>query len=128
MAADPRTETSVVVATYAARRDAEMAQDRLDQAGIDAIITADDAGGMHPQMQGPHGVKLSVLESRVETAYDTLDAAGMLPEAGPEATGADAGAASRADEWMHATSWTTLVAYALAVLILVAGLIALALA
>lgn len=73
-------EATTIVATYSARRDAEMAQHRLDEEGIDAVIRADDAGGMHPQLQRPHGVKLVVLGRVAQRARDVLDAAGLLPQ------------------------------------------------
>jgi len=39
------SEKTAILAVYSTRRDAEMAQDRLDEAGIQAFIAADDAGG-----------------------------------------------------------------------------------
>jgi hypothetical protein len=73
------SEKTAILAVYSTRRDAEMAQDRLDEAGIQAFITADDAGGMHPQLQQPHGVKLVVLERAAQHAQGVLDDAGLLP-------------------------------------------------
>lgn len=73
-------EETVVVATYSTRRDAEMAKDRLAEAEIQSFITADDAGGMHPQMQAPHGVKLLVLQRAAERAHEVLADAALLPE------------------------------------------------
>lgn len=88
MTDDVRTEETTIVATYTTRRDAEMAQERLDEAGIQAFISADDAGGMHPQLQRPHGVKLVVLGREAEFAHSTLEDAGLLP-AGREGSSAD---------------------------------------
>lgn len=79
MVDDLSTEKTAILAVYSTRRDAEMAQDRLDEEGVQAFITADDAGGMHPQLQQPHGVKLVVLERAAQYAREVLDDAGLLP-------------------------------------------------
>lgn len=79
MVDDLSTEKTAILAVYSTRRDAEMAQDRLDEEGVQAFITADDAGGMHPQLQQPHGVKLVVLDRAVQYARDVLDDACLLP-------------------------------------------------
>ena len=73
------TEETTVLATYSARRTAEMARDYLADADIRAFVSADDAGGMHPQMQRPHGVKLVVLRGAAEQARSRLDDADLLP-------------------------------------------------
>jgi hypothetical protein len=80
---DQRTdEKTVIVALYPTRRDAEMAQDQLDDEGIRSLVTADDAGGMHPQLQPAHGVKLRVLAHQAESAHAALADAGLLPDDG----------------------------------------------
>jgi len=89
MVDDLSTETTAILAVYSTRRDAEMAQDRLDEEGVQAFITADDAGGMHPQLQQPHGVKLVVLERAAQYARDVLDDAGLLPHHREPSAGAD---------------------------------------
>jgi len=86
---DAAHEESTIVATYTTRRDAEMAQDRLRDAGIQAIITADDAGGMHPQLQLPHGVKLVALDREADRAHALLQDAGLLPSEGAETSPTD---------------------------------------
>lgn len=86
-------DNTTIVAMYPTRRDAEMAQDLLNDEGIRALITADDAGGMHPQLQPAHGVKLRVLEHQAEAAHAALADAGLLPE-GAGADGATDEAAS----------------------------------
>jgi hypothetical protein len=75
------TEETTVLATYSARRTAEMARDFLADADIQAFVSSDDAGGMHPQMQRPHGVKLVGLRGAAQRARSLLDDAGLLPEA-----------------------------------------------
>ena len=72
-------ERTTVLATYPTRRDAEMAKDRLESAGYGAFITADDAGGMHVEMQLTNGVKLIGLEGEAEDARALLEDAEMLP-------------------------------------------------
>jgi hypothetical protein len=79
MTEDLSAEATTIIATYSSRRDAEMAQDHLDGEGLRAFIRADDAGGMHPQLQQSHGVKLVVLQRAAPDAYDLLDDAGLLP-------------------------------------------------
>jgi hypothetical protein len=74
------TEKTVVVATYASRRNAEIARDYLIAADIQSFVSADDAGGMHPQLQRPHGVKVMTLGSAAEQAYAELESADLLPE------------------------------------------------
>ena len=74
------TEQTVVVATYASRRNAEIARDYLIAADIQAFVSADDAGGMYPQMQRPHGVKVMTLDRASERAYAELEGADLLPE------------------------------------------------
>lgn len=68
------TDRTTVVKTYSNTAEAEMARDRLDEAGIDAFLRKDDAGGMHPQMQLTQGVKLIVHERDVDEADDLLQA------------------------------------------------------
>ena len=76
------TEETTVLATYPARRDAEMARDYLADADVQTFVSSDDAGGMHPQMQRPHGVKLVGLRGTAQRARSLLDEADLLPEGG----------------------------------------------
>jgi hypothetical protein len=55
-------ERTTVIATYSSRRDAEIARDRLEDERIESFVAADDAGGMHPQLQQTQGVDLVVLD------------------------------------------------------------------
>ncbi len=84
------TEQTVVVATYSSRRNAEIAQDYLIAADIRAFVSADDAGGMHPQLQRPHGVKVITMEEGAEQAHEELASADLLPET-TEATRPESG-------------------------------------
>jgi hypothetical protein len=74
------TEETTVLATYSDRRTAEMARDYLADADIQAFVSSDDAGGMYPQMQRPHGVKLVGMRSAAQRARSLLDDVDLLPE------------------------------------------------
>ena len=80
MSRNRSAEETTVFAIYSTRRDAEMAREYLQEADIEAFVQADDAGGMHPQMQRPHGVKLVGLSGAAQDAYAALDAADLLPQ------------------------------------------------
>ena len=80
MSRDRSTEKTTVFAIYSTRRDAEVAKEYLQEADIEAFVQADDAGGMHPQMQRPHGVKLVGMSGAAQDAYEALDAADLLPQ------------------------------------------------
>lgn len=58
-----------------------MAQRRLEDANIRALITADDAGGVHIDFQRMHGAKLSVLARQASRARSILEDARMLSTA-----------------------------------------------
>lgn len=73
------TEETTVLATYSARRNAEMARDYLTDVGIRVFVSSDDAGGMPPQMQRSSGAKLMGLCSTAQRARSLLDDAGLLP-------------------------------------------------
>ncbi len=106
MTENAASEESRIVATYTTRRDAEMAQDRLQEDGIQAIITADDAGGMHPQLQLPHGVKLVALGREAERAHSILQDAGLLPPETAESSPSD-GPDDRAEQSTEASESLT---------------------
>ena len=76
----PDTEKTTTLATFTTRRDAEMARDCLADEGIQSFVKSDDAGGMHPQMQRPHGVKLVGLRGTAQRARSLLEDASLLPE------------------------------------------------
>ena len=62
----------VVVATYPNLMHAEVARSKLAAAGIDAMITKDDAGGMIPSFQVFEWVRLLVREDDLPLARDVL--------------------------------------------------------
>jgi len=61
----------VVARTYSSRVEAELAQTALTAAGIESVISADDAGGAYPfGLTG--GVRLLVEEGNAEDAAAIL--------------------------------------------------------
>ena len=67
----------VTVARFESREEAEIAKSALADAGIEAMVSADDVGGMVPLT---NGVDVKVLEENVERA-----AAVIRPEDKPSA-------------------------------------------
>jgi hypothetical protein len=61
----------VEVGTYATRRDAELAQAALVEAGVTSRLVADDAGGAHP-FDLTAGARLLVGEADVRLAAEIL--------------------------------------------------------
>lgn len=57
-----------------------MAGNRLREAEIQSVVSADDAGGVHLDLQHVHGVQLSVLRGEVSDAIATLVDAGWTDE------------------------------------------------
>lgn len=87
-------DTPIVVATYTAAYEAEIAQSHLEERGIDAFISKDDAGGMDPQMQLTRGVRLLVRQDESDEALSVLREMDALPartEADPAADAAAQG-------------------------------------
>ena len=66
-------DSLVVVATYASRAEADLAKSALEAAGIDALVLADDGGGMRPSLSwAGGGVQVIVCEEDREAAHDIL--------------------------------------------------------
>jgi len=59
----------VVVSTFRSTPDAEIAKGVLNEAGIDAMIRSDDAGGMYPAIGG---AELLVRTEDVQRANEAL--------------------------------------------------------
>lgn len=76
---DPSDETTII-ATFSTRRNAEVARDYLADAGFETFVRADDAGGMHPELQRSQGVELVGMTGSANEARTALDEAGLLPE------------------------------------------------
>jgi hypothetical protein len=62
----------VVLRTFLNDIDAQLAKTALEAAEIDAIIRADDAGGMRPHLWVGSGVELVVRAEDVERANEIL--------------------------------------------------------
>jgi len=109
-------EETAILATYTTRRDAEMAREYLDDAGIRAFVQTDDAGGMYPQMQRPHGVKLVGMSGSAREARSLLETAGLLPDDGRRPD--EDGLADEADDLTFSLNGTAGLLGAVAVLLL----------
>lgn len=72
-------DSPVVVATYTVIYEAEIAQSRLEEQGIDAFVSRDDSGGMDPYLQLTRGVRLLVRRREAEEALGVLKETGALP-------------------------------------------------
>ena len=62
----------VVLKTFNNEIEAEMAQQVLQEAGVTAFVSKDDAGGMEPQLQRTNGVRLVVNRVDVQHAHNML--------------------------------------------------------
>lgn len=65
-------EELVAVGTYPNRIDADLAQSALEAAEIEAIVTADDAGGLQPGLWVGEGVRVLVRAEDAERAKEIL--------------------------------------------------------
>jgi len=64
-------DASVVVAVFSSAVEARTAASALEAAGIPSVVSADDAGGAYPFLQGGRGVRLRV-RARDETEARAL--------------------------------------------------------
>lgn len=62
----------VVIRQFMTAIEAEIARGALQAAGIEAVVSADDAGGMRPHLQ-MGGVALLVRAEDVDAAREVLD-------------------------------------------------------
>jgi hypothetical protein len=62
----------VVAGTYVNQIDAELAQGALEAAGIESMISADDAGGLRPHLAMSGGVRVLVRAEDAEQAAEIL--------------------------------------------------------
>jgi Putative prokaryotic signal transducing protein len=65
-----KTPDLVVISTFPSTTDAQIAKGVLDDAGIDSMIRADDAGGMYPTIRG---AQLLVRSEDVAAAREALN-------------------------------------------------------
>jgi hypothetical protein len=75
---DRGNDVEVVVAEFAHRYEAELAQGYLQDAGIESMVTMDDASSMDTGMTFPKGARLIVLRESVERALEVLRAANVI--------------------------------------------------
>lgn len=59
----------IIISTFRSTADAQIAKGLLDEAGIESMIRADDAGGMYPAISG---AELLVRSEDVDKAHDAL--------------------------------------------------------
>ncbi len=62
----------IVIRTFGTKFEAEVAKSALDAANLDAMIQADDAGGVQPGMWAGNGVDLLVRAEDAERAKEIL--------------------------------------------------------
>jgi Putative prokaryotic signal transducing protein len=65
-------EKLMAVGTYPNKIDAELALSALEAADIEAIVTADDAGGLQPGLWVGEGVRVLVRAEDAERAKEIL--------------------------------------------------------
>jgi hypothetical protein len=70
------THEPTVVAMFLNQIDAELAQSALTAAGIESMISADDAGGLRPHLTFGGGVRLLVRAEDAEQASKILGESG----------------------------------------------------
>lgn len=63
----------VTVKTFSNEIEASMAAQVLEQSGVKCFVSADDAGGMEPQLQMTMGVRLVVNRADAERALEILN-------------------------------------------------------
>jgi len=63
----------VTVAVFATRGDAEITRALLLDAGIEALVQADDEGGLNPGFYRDYGVRLVVTAEDAVAARDVLE-------------------------------------------------------
>ena len=66
-------EKLVAVGSYPNKIDAELAQGALEAADIDAMVSADDAGGLQPGLWVGEGVRVLVRVEDAERARTILN-------------------------------------------------------
>jgi hypothetical protein len=65
-------DEAVVVEKFFSRLEAEMAAGLLEAEGIQAFVSADDAGGTYPPLQHLRGVRLIVFPEDADRAREIL--------------------------------------------------------
>ena len=65
-------EETIVLKVFATEMDAAMARDVLQDEGVTAFVSKDDAGGMEPHLQRTNGVRLIVNGADAKRALKIL--------------------------------------------------------
>ena len=65
-------DDAVVIETFSSRAVAELAAGLLESEGIEALVMADDAGGLYPMLQFIRGVRLLVAKEDAAQAREIL--------------------------------------------------------
>ena len=68
------SEDMVNIAVFSSAAEAAIVRGRLAEAGIEAMVSMDDAGGMIPSLQIVTGVRLYVKAEDAEEAQTLLEA------------------------------------------------------
>jgi len=71
---------AVIIETFTNRLTAEMAAGLLESEGIEALVLADDAGGLYPMLQFIRGVRLLVAKEDELQAREILSARPLEPD------------------------------------------------
>ena len=66
------SDEMVAIKIFSNETDATMAQQVLQESGIRAFVSKDDAGGMEPHLQRTSGVRLLVNRADIERAHEVL--------------------------------------------------------
>lgn len=66
------SDEMVVLKTFNNEIEAGMAQQVLQEAGMTAFVSKDDAGGMEPHLQRTNGVRLVVNRADARRAHNLL--------------------------------------------------------
>ena len=69
----PMPDDIAVVKVFSNEMDASIAQQVLQDSGIESFIFKDDAGGMEPQLQLTNGVRLLVGRADAERAFQIIE-------------------------------------------------------
>jgi hypothetical protein len=73
-------DDAVVLETFSSRAVAELAAGLLESEGIEALVLADDAGGLYPMLQFIRGVRLLVAAEDEAQAKEILQAQPLEPD------------------------------------------------
>ena len=66
------------IKTFSSRQDAELAKGLLFANGVNAVVSGDDCGGIHPGLSFSTGVRLSVKKEDIMNAKRIFSEAGIL--------------------------------------------------